>query len=285
MPSSPHDLLRGYVEVSTLPLVYTKLNEAMNDPRRSLNDIALIISEDAGLSARLLRIVNSALYNFPTRVESVARAVTIIGTQQVRVLALATSVLSLFKGIPEDLVNMESFWRHGIATGLAARTLATFRRAPDPEFFFTAGILHDIGRLLMFMKAPEESRESIVRAREQGRLLNITEREVIGFDHGAAGRALAQVWKLPARMEEIIAYHNSPGNSTQYPVESSMVHVADIIAHAMEMGSSGELFVPPLFRKSWDILEFSPALIGPTMEHVERQYEEIVDMLLPEPVS
>jgi HD-like signal output (HDOD) protein len=285
MPSSPQELLRGYVEVSTLPLVYTKLNEAMNDPRRSLNDIAMIISEDAGLSARLLRIVNSALYNFPTRVESVPRAVTIIGTQQVRVLALATSVLSLFKGVPEDLVTMDSFWRHGIATGLAARALATFRRSPDPEFYFTAGILHDIGRLLLLMKAPEETREAMVRAREQSRLLCLTEREVLGFDHAAAGRALSQVWKLPARMEEISAFHNSPGSATKYPMETALVHVADIIAHAMELGSSGELFVPPLFRKSWEILEFSPSLIGPTMEHVDRQYEEMVGTMMPEPVA
>ena len=121
MTINPHDLLKGYVEISSLPSVYTRLNEAVNSPRASMSDIARIISEDAGLTVRLLRIVNSAFYGFPAKVESISRAATILGTHELRALALATSVTTMFKGIPADLVNMDSFWRHSIACGVTAR--------------------------------------------------------------------------------------------------------------------------------------------------------------------
>lgn len=279
MPGKPQDLLTGYVEVSSLPMVYTRINDAINNPRMSMNDIGKIISEDSGLSARLLRIVNSAFYGFPAKVESISRAVTIVGTQQLRALALATSVMNMFKGIPGDIVSMESFWRHSVACGLAARVIATYRRESNAEQFFTAGILHDIGRLILYVKIPDMARDALSRSQTRGELLFVTEREVIGFDHGAMGRALLQNWKLPAVLEEVVAFHNNPSGSTRFPVETAIVHVADIIAHVMMLGTTGERFVPPLYRKAWDLIGLPESVLAPTVDHVERQFHEMVDMM------
>jgi len=285
MLTKPQDLLTGYVEVSSLPIMYSRINEAINNPRMSMNDISKVISEDSGLSARLLRIVNSAFYGFPTKVETISRAVTIVGTQQLRALALATSVMNMFRGIPQDLVNMESFWKHSVACGLAARCLATCRGDSNTEQYFTLGVLHDIGRLILYSKLPDLARQALVRSRTEGELLFVVEREVIGFDHGAMGAALVQGWKLPASFEEVVAFHNNPGGAKRYPLETAIVHVADIIAHVMRLGTTGERFVPPLYRKAWDLIGLPESVLAPTIDQVGIQFSETIHHMFPDSVK
>jgi HD-like signal output (HDOD) protein len=280
MLHSPNDLLKGYIEVASLPTVFTRINEAVNNPRASINQIGSIISEDAGLSSRLLMVVNSAFFNFPQRIESITKAIGIVGTQQLRDLALATSIIKLFKGIPRDLVDMEAFWKHCVAVGIAARTLATFRRETNVERFFVAGILHDIGRLVMYLKIPDLSRESLLRAKNNNELLHVAESEQIGFDHAAVGRVLMQAWKLPAYQEEVVAFHHKPHLATRFPVETAIVHVADIIAHSMHLGTSGEQFVPPLREEAWDRLGLPVSILAPMFEQVDRQFSDAVQHIM-----
>lgn len=280
MISSPTDLLKGYVEVSSLPTVFARINEAVNNPRSSLNEIAKIISEDAGLTARLLMVVNSAFFNFPQRIESISKAIGIVGTQQLRDIALATSIVKMFKGIPPDLVDMEKFWKHCIGVGIVARTLASYRREPNVERYFVAGILHDIGRLVMYMKIPDASREAIERARNNNELLYVAESEQIGFDHAAVGRALMQAWKLPFYQEEVVAFHHKPHLATRFPIETAIVHVADIVAHSMRLGGSGESFVPPLNQEAWERLALPVSVLGSTFEQVDRQFTDAVKMIV-----
>jgi HD-like signal output (HDOD) protein len=280
MITSPNDLLKGYVEVSSLPTIFTRINEAVNNPRSSMTDIARIISEDAGLTARLLMVVNSAFFNFPQRIDSITKAVSIVGTQQLRDLALATSIIKLFKGIPDDLVNMEKFWRHSVGVGIAARTLAAFRREMNIERFFVAGILHDVGRLLMFAKIPDLSRESLRFALDNNVLLYAAETERIGFDHAAVGRALVLGWKLPHYLEEVIAFHHKPEAAARFPIEVAIVHVADIIAHAMELGTSGERLVPPLNASAWEKLALPMSVLAPAYEQIDRQFNDAVKLIV-----
>jgi HD-like signal output (HDOD) protein len=268
------------VEVSSLPTVFARINEAVNNPRSSLNEIAKIISEDAGLTARLLMVVNSAFFNFPQRIESISKAIGIVGTQQLRDIALATSIVKMFKGIPPDLVDMEKFWKHCIGVGIVARTLASYRREPNVERYFVAGILHDIGRLVMYMKIPDASREAIERARNNNELLYVAESEQIGFDHAAVGRALMQAWKLPFYQEEVVAFHHKPHLATRFPIETAIVHVADIVAHSMRLGGSGESFVPPLNQEAWERLALPVSVLGSTFEQVDRQFTDAVKMIV-----
>lgn len=280
LPANPRDLLRGYVEVSSLPMIHLRLDEAINNPRKSMADIAKIIREDPGLTARLLRIVNSAFYNFPSKVETISQAVTIIGTQQLGALALATSVMQMFKGVPDDMLSMDSFWRHSVACGLAGRIIGSLRRETNPERLFVAGILHDIGRLVMFSKAGEESKTALIQARDQKLMYYDTEREMFGYTHAVVGGVLLQTWKLPSLLEEVVMYHHNPRASTKFPMETAIIHLADIIAHAMELGNSGESLVPPLDEEAWGRLGFQPSVFGTIMEQVERQYIDAVNFII-----
>jgi HD-like signal output (HDOD) protein len=275
-------LLQGYVEISSLPMMFVRITEAINNPRTSVHEISKIISEDPGLTARLLRVVNSAFYNFPQKIDTISRAVTIVGTQQLRDLALATSVIRLFKGIPRELVNMDSFWRHSIACGAAARTFAGYRRESNIERFFVAGILHDLGRLVIFGKAPDQAREAIAMAEQMNIPLLQAERSVLGFDHALVGRALLQQWKLPNNLIDVVSYHHAPANSLAFPNETAIIHIADIFAHTLDLGASGERVVPTFAPEAWDLMGMQTSIIPSVIKEVERQYDEAIYAILSE---
>lgn len=254
--------------------------EEVNDPRSSAADIANVISSDPGLAARVLRIANSALYCCPSTVDILTGAVTMIGTEQVVDLALATSVRKLFQGIPSTLVSMDSFWRHSIACGLLARILATFRRETNVERFFVSGLLHDVGRLVIYSELPEQARGSLNEAEAQSTLLYLKERELMGFDHAAVAGALLALWRLPQHIVDAVTYHHNPSAAQHSPTDVSIVHVADVIANAMQMGSSGERYVPPLDTQAWEHLALADTVLSLTFTQFRRQYHDVLRVFL-----
>lgn len=265
--------------VYSLPLFYERLNEAINHPRTSIDDIAKIITEDQGLTTRLLRLANSPMFGYFGKVGSISKAVTIIGTQQLRDLALAASVMGIFKGIPEELLSMASFWRHSIACGIIARALATWRREVNVERFFVAGMLHDIGQLIMATMLGKLVREMLEESQASAGLYFNIEKARLGFDHAEAGGALLKEWKIPANIAEPVAYHHTPGRAEQFPLETSLVHLADIICQALELGQSCERFVPPLDASSWERLGMTPHQLGTVLKQAEPQIEETFAIL------
>ncbi|WP_224985027.1 HDOD domain-containing protein [Geomonas agri] len=265
--------------IHSLPLFYSQLSEAIDHPRSSIGDIAKIIAEDQGLTARILKLANSPLFGYFSKIDTITQAVTIIGVLQVRDLALALSVMDVFKGIPEDLVNMEQFWKHSIATGLASRLLATSQRESNLERFFVAGILHDVGRLVMYVKVPQLCLELLEQCRATGSLLHRAERERLGFDHAEVGCALLKRWKIPPRVAEPVGTHHDSRKGDQYPREGGILHFADVIAHALQIGNSGEVFVPELDQGVWDRLQISSFYLPTLVKQVDDTYEQTVSAL------
>ena len=276
----PKDLITGSTRVSSLPEIFIMINEVVNDPTSSFSDISRVVNLDTSLSARLLKIVNSSFYSFPSNIDTVTHAISIIGTEQLHDLALATTILANFKGIPDKQVNMNLFWRHSLGVAIIARNLAIHCREPNPERFYLAGIMHDIGRLIILENLPEESKEIMDRHHEVGGILWQIEREVMGFDHTDVGAALAKHWNLPLSLEEIVGNHHNPGRSKRYPLETTLIHLADIIAKSMELGSSGDTHVPPLDEKSWEQLQLPTGIFSAIWKQVEIQFNESIDIVL-----
>ena len=275
----PSDLVQGSVQLSSPPLIYQRLMEVINHPRGGAADVAKVVLEDAALTARLLRVVNSAFFAFPRSVDTVSQAVTLVGTSQIRDLALATSVVQLFKDVPKDLIDMDGFWRHSLACGVAARVLAGLRREGNVERFFVAGILHDLGKLIIFQRCPEEARAVLEEAKGGRTLVYLAERNLLGFDHGQVGEALLDQWSMPASLREALHFHHSPRMASRYPVETSAVHVADIMANALGFGHGGELFVPPLSPEAWETLAIDAAYLPSTIEEIDRQFQAAVHLV------
>ena len=265
--------------VCSLPTIYFRLNELVNDVHVSNKDVGALISEDAGLSVRLLRMVNSAFFGLPSSVDTITRAVTVIGTRQLNDLVLMTSVVDMFDGIPNEVANMELFWQHSIATGVSARVLANYHREPNVERFFVAGLLHDIGRLVIFQKLPEETTEILTLINEIEIPLYVAEKQVLGFDHTDVGRAMLDQWGLPEHLVTAVGGHHHPSALEEIDVDSAIVHVADVIANVLGMGWATEVYVPELDEAAWKRLDLPPSILSPAVGQIKRQYDDAIELI------
>ena len=274
-PLDPHALIQDEMRLGTLPVVFHRLVEAVNDSRSSTAEIADIIGNDTDLSARVLKLVNSAFYGLQSRVDTISRAVFILGSNQLVALAIGISVVTFFRGIPETVINMESFWRHSIAVGVGSRILASYHMMPNTERFFVAGLLHDLGRLVLFRFQPDRAREAFELAGQTGRLMHDTEQEVLGFSHDKLGGLLLKKWKFPVSLEKNVRYHHSPDKAPNR-LEACILRLADILANAMEQGSSGERLVPPLTADVWDTLGMPLSIISQTAAQMDYQVDSII---------
>jgi putative nucleotidyltransferase with HDIG domain len=277
--SHPQDLIGEENEnIFSLPKIHFELQEALSDPDKTFQDLGEIIGFDPALSARLLKIVNSPFYGFPSRIETVSHAISIIGMDQLTDLALATLVIHQFRGIPNNLFNMEKFWRHSMACGVAARSIADFRGEKNVERFYLAGILHDIGRLVIFKKEPALARDAFYRSKERQENIYLSEQKLMGFDHADVGRELLKAWQLPPRLVEAVGGHHQPQNAKMFPVDAAIIHTSDYIVHVMNVGSDAEFSEPQLYPKSWEIIGLSADDFEFMKDKVKQQYEGIVGL-------
>ena len=270
-----HQLIRRHIlELPTLPMIFTKMNETIAKPNSSANDIARVISKDTTLSARLLRIVNSAFYGFPSKIDSVSRAVAIIGTRQLSTLASGVTIINMFRDIPSDIIDMHSFWKHSIACGVNARIIASYQGIQNTERLFLSGLLHDIGRLILYSYAPDHAVYALKKAKNTQGMVKEIEYKSLDFDHAKTGGLLLKRWKLPVLMEDAVQYHHTPHRARD-PLEPSIVHLADIMANAMGIGSSGERFVSPLDSDACECIGLSVNVLDVIIQQADRHIEEI----------
>ncbi len=280
--TTPEDFIKGDITISSLPDVFTRLDNAINDPRGSLSVIADLISKDAGLTARLLKIANSALFKFSNEIVTISQAVTVIGMQQLRDLILATSVIDMFQQNNLDKETVNSFWHHNIACGITARVIATYRREVNVERFYVSGILHDLGRLVIYMKAPELTKITQLRANTDKTTIYESEQKILGFDHAAVGGKLLSTWNLPDSLIQMVSYHHNPSASPNYPLEASIIHMADIISCAMQLGFSAEDYVPPLDPAAWEMLGLKKSVLTGIMNQVDQQFADAINIFVRE---
>lgn len=256
-PVSAHTIASRAGTLASLPSVYSHVERAINNPSNSAADIAKILQNDQALCARLLRIANSAFYGAPRRVEGLDDAVRIIGTRQLHDLVLATVVLTQFKGMDAHLVSMPSFWRHSLACAVAARTIAQLRREPNAERFFVAGLLHDIGSLVLYQQLADRAQIALDRHRRGEQALDEAERAIIGCDHGSVGAALMAAWRLPEFYREAAAGHHGGGHQP-HTLGTAVIHLGDLVALALDLGHNGEVRLPRFSVEAWDLLGLAP---------------------------
>lgn len=280
MRFTPQQLVQSVSSVPSVPAIFTRLTAAIEDPCSSIRDVESIVNEYPALAGRLLRLANSAYFGLPARVDTISRAIALVGSRQVRGLALAASVIDTFRQASPAHVTMESFWRHSIGCGLSARILAGWCRVADTEQYFVAGLLHDIGRLILFLRAASEMSSALSSARGSRRLLFHCEREVLGFDHAAVGGELLKRWNLPAHICAAVEYHHAPQQAGMHRQAAATVHVADILINGIACGSSGERHVPTLDAQAWDLLGLSPRVVAPTLKLLKLQLSETLSAFL-----
>jgi putative nucleotidyltransferase with HDIG domain len=229
--------MRHVEEFRTIPAVVKKFLEVLENPRLSLEDIATIVSKDQMLTARLLKTVNSPFFGFIYRVATIRQALLLLGLNTAKALLLGVSLFRHVRG-------MEGLWAHSVGTAILAEMVARRHGLIEQGELFVAGLLHDIGKVFLSVKFPQEYRRALLLAREKGALIVDAEREVFDATHAEiAGWALER-WYLPSQLIEAIKYHHEPSLAPTWSTQTAVVHISDIVARAQGYGSGGDALVP-----------------------------------------
>lgn len=251
----PDHLVKDVATLVSLPEVVLRVNALVDDPKSSADEIGKAIAQDVALTAKLLRLANSAMFGMSRKVDTVGRAVAVLGTRQVRDLSLGLAAARAFDGIPNHLVSMGSFWHHSVLCAVTAQQVAGRCARGRPESSFVAGLLHDVGQLVLFSKQPEESKAALLMSIDlPGEPdLHLCEREVFGYDHAAVGGALARLWRLPASLQECIEFHHEPARAKSHPLDVAVIHIANSLAVLAEIGSNDYADAPPIEAVAWEV--------------------------------
>ena len=265
--------------LDSMPDIIARLAQIMENPSASAAEAADIIQCDLGLSAKLLKMVNSPLYGFPQRIDTISRAVTVIGVQQLSALALGVTVMGVFRSIPKNLLDIKMFWRHSLACACGSRALASALGLPNTERYFVGGLLHDVGLLFFILHVPERERLVLSRARDCGENLLAAERNCLGADHAMAGGVLLASWRLPESLVQAAACHHDPLACAD-PRDAIITHVADFLSEALLFGSGGQSVLSPLNVAALNMLNAPAGTAALVAARIEEQLGQLESIFL-----
>jgi putative nucleotidyltransferase with HDIG domain len=265
-------------DLPSLPAVVMELLTSIDQQDIDISVLARKVSHDQALTAKTLRLANSSTYGLQVKVTTIQQAITFLGFQSTRNLITAAAVTGCFAGGGCAGFNDKAFWRHSIATAACARVLARRMRF-NQDYAFTAGLLHDIGRLVLVSSFPERYAEVIAwRAAHDCELL-VAERTMLGTDHLAAGVALAEHWNFSDTMKLAIAHHHGP-EAPGAGFLATIIHVANAIVHALDLAREDDDLVPPLSPVAWSALGLSEEAYLHVFRETELQFDEISTVLM-----
>jgi putative nucleotidyltransferase with HDIG domain len=265
-------------DLPSLPAIVVELLESVNQQDVNIDALAAKISYDQALAAKTLRLANSSFYGLQRKVTSFRDAIAVLGLRSVRTLVTAAAVTGNFTATTAGVFDFKAFWRHSIAAALAARALARLVGASE-DSAFTAGLLHDVGRLVIVTRFPQHYQATFAhRAAHDGYLLD-AEVAVLGIDHTMAGRALAQHWKFPPVIQEAIADHHLL-KDTEAVSLAGIVHIADAISHALDLSGEEDDLVPPISTAAWSRLGLASETSARVFRDMESQFEGICQVLV-----
>jgi len=271
--TDPRALVAGVGELFTLPEMYMRVKEAIEDDDTSVGDVAELIVSDPAISGRLLRFANSPFFGQSRQVDTVSRAVSVLGTQLVHDVVLATSVVDSCSAVAEA-VNLRQFWSDSAYCGLLARLLAQRCNVLDSERIFLEGLMRDLGHLVMYQEIPDETREASEQARRSGRELFLVERELLGFHYGEVGQALMLAWQLPLSFGEVACYHLEPGGSASCPLEAAIVHIAHHIAVGRDQAGQVNFESLPVRAEAWAVTGLASDQLEPVKAEADSALAE-----------
>ena len=251
----------------------------IDHPRTSAKDVASLISTDQALTAKILKLANSAFYGFPRGIATVNHAVVVLGFDTVKNLGLSVSVLERFSsGSSDTEFDRQKFWEHSIACGVAARMLAGKLRYRVQGEAFAAGILHDIGKLILSQYFTDEFGGVLELARDENIYIGKAEEQVLGVTHTEIGHWLAEKWNLPDKLVAAIAYHHAPGRLKRDAELPSLIHLADFLCRREKIGDGGGTRLPnldPAALRAFGIHEEPKAALQRIFGYGEELQEEM----------
>ena len=269
------ELIDEIDDLPTLPAVVTRLVGMVENPSTSAEDVNQLISQDPSLTAKILKLVNSAFYGFSRKISTVTEAVVILGFDTVKSLALSASVFDAFDGEEMEDFDRVGLWEHSIATGVGAELIAGRIRYPNMEEVMVAGILHKIGLVVIDIYFHDELIDILAYARKNNVTILKAEREILGVGHPAIGAWLAERWNLPEWITVAIAYYHDPFQAPEEDQQLPMlIHVGDVLARTNHIGWHGDAVEPEFQEGVWEELGLNKEDIRSILNQLKENMED-----------
>jgi putative nucleotidyltransferase with HDIG domain len=262
-------IIRDTKSLPTLPGIVAKLGSLADNSKVSAQEMARVVSADQVLSAKVLRLVNSAFYGFPGRVSTVSNALILLGVNVVKSLAITSSIFEIMEK------NVVGLWEHSMGVAVAANSISRALKLPDPEETSTAALLHDIGKVIIKIKLEKGFDELTALTTDKGMTLLEAERELLDTDHAEIGGWLARSWLLPEKLIEPVEFHHQVEKSSLHQTKTAVVHVADALIKASGFGFSGDPLVPRIQPVAWKRLGLNETLLETIIGEIE---DKLVDV-------
>jgi len=282
MSTTPEELAVNVTTLVSLPQVYVRLNALLDEPNTTTADLCAVIRHDPGLATRLLRIVNSAFFGFASRIDDLDRAVTMIGRNELGDLVLATVAVETFDKIATELVDMSSFWHHSVMCALIARSMGQCCNVAHTERLFAAGLLHDVGQLVIYHQLPELAQQVLAAAEGSDNGLYRAEQQLLGFTHADVGAALFAAWGLPDSLQTAARWHHEPMAAAAFQFEAAIVHLANSATNTVEPGRNILECRSERDPQAWQLTGLSEAVLEEVIAEVEGQLLEVIRIISPD---
>jgi len=258
--------IKAIKSLPTLPAVAQKVSKMAESDTTSADQLGKIIATDQALSGRVLRLVNSSFYGFPGRISSISNAIVLLGFDVVKSMIISVSV---FEMMEKGIVGL---WEHSLGCAVAARFIAKRVKDCDPEEVSVAGLLHDIGKVVVSIQLSESYEDIQKLIKDKKIIFYEAEKEILEITHPEIGWWLTDSWNLPVNLQEPIAFHHQPMRAQKAKLQTAVVHVADFLVRGLGFGSGGDPWMPPVNKKAWESL-------GLSFEDLEEIISELGDEL------
>jgi HD-like signal output (HDOD) protein len=275
------ELVAEVHDLVSLPQVLLRIQDLMQDQYSTIDDFSRAVQYDPAITARLLRVANSAFFGLSRKVETLSHAINLMGVSRLHDLVLATSVIGTFGGLRVTEMDMATFWRRSVHAGVTARMLANECGLFDSERLFVDGLLHDIGHLVMYLRVPQPALAAMLMSREQSRPLLDTENELLGFNYCEVGGALMEAWLFPASLQEVCRLHATPASASKFPRETALVHIARHLVEIADPQPQSLPFLAPVATVALQIAGIGEETLSRVSAASRAPLAEALELLAP----
>lgn len=279
---TPQQLVEAGKDLVSPPEIYNRLRSILDQPDWSPDQVEAVLQTDPGLTARLLRLVNSPFYGLMKPVDDISRAITILGVRELVDLVLTTTVIRNFRDIPSELFNVSMFWQNRLHAAVLGRVLAEahpHKGALGPVFVST--LLSELGMLMLCQAVPEPFARSLQNSQRDGLSLEVEQRRMLGCDHYQVGLELARQWRLPELLQDVLQSRVDKAHVPQFNREVALIELAEMLHHGlhrqMPAASLEDLQVQTAL---WDRAGLSPEELKDILETADSQYESLLSIVL-----
>ncbi len=278
---SIEQIIQNINNLQTLPHIYSSISDALQDPMASPDKLSRIIAADQVSTFKILKVANSPFYGFRGKIDTISQAILYLGFNEIQNIIFALSVISFFDK-NKSILNLKpvDLWAHSIAVGIASRLIGSSIGERNIENYFIAGILHDIGKLVLIEFVSDEYEKVLRLVKQKKCLIKDAEKEVLGFDHCRIGQALVAKWKLPESLNDVILFHHDGVKGKESNRLLASVHIANILVEILELGNSGDILVQQPNLSVWDIIKLPKGFFPHIRNKLIEDFKQTVSLML-----